>query len=190
MNKYVKRLMGMLMVIPVAVIAANAPPRHTVEEKITINAEPSQVWDVVKDFGNLQAWHPAVKSTESTGGNEKGTRRTLTLQDGATIVEELQNFKEDKMTYKYAIKEMSSVGTVDDHGESLEIPVIPVSKYISFITVKAVDGGSEVSWKGKFYRVYHGHHDVPDALGDDVAVKAVTDVYQAGLANLKSLLEK
>jgi mxaD protein len=190
MKNQVKQLMAMLVLLPVVAIAANAPPRHTVEEKIVINADPATVWAAVKDFNSFHVWHPAVKATESTGPNEKGTQRTLTLEDGNTITEELQVFKEEGMTYKYAIKAMSSVGTVDDHGETLEIPVIPVNKYISFVTVKAVDGGSEVIWKAKFYRAYHGHHDVPEALGDDAAVNAVTAVYQAGLTNLKSMLEK
>lgn len=190
MKKQIIYLFSFLFFIPMVTIAANAPPRHTVEEKVMINADPAAVWEMVKNFDSLHVWHPAVVSSEATGGNEPGATRVLTLGEDVTISEELKTFKEDKMTYKYRIVEMSSVGTVDDEGETLDIPVVPVNKYISFVTVKAVDGGSEVIWKGKFFRAYTGHHDVPEAIGDEAAVKAVTGVYRAGLDNLKTMMEK
>lgn len=180
----------LLFTFSTSVLAANAPPRHEVVETITIAAPIDEVWATVKDFDSLHTWHPMIKSTEASGGNAKGAMRTLTLEDGNTIVEELQKFNEDKMSFKYAIKEMSSVGSLDDHGEAVAIPVVPVSKYIAFITVKAVDGGSEVTWKGKFYRAYNGHHEVPKEVGDEVAVDTVTAIYQSGLNNLKAMLEK
>ena len=191
MRKQFYALVSFMLLLPIAVMAANAPPRHTVEEKVVINADAAKVWDAVKNFDSLHTWHPAVKSTEASGGNEAGATRTITLEDGETVSEELKTFSEDGMKYKYSIKEMSSTGTVEDHGETLEIPVIPVNKYISFITVKAVDGGTEVSWKAKFYRAYHGHSkEVPAEMGDEIAVKTVTAIYKAGLENLKGMLEK
>ncbi len=187
---YIKLLAIFLLALPVIASSATAPPRHTVEEKIVINADPAAVWAAVKDFDSIHNWHPAIAATEATGGNEPGAMRTLTLGDGNTITEELKTFNEDKMMLKYSIKKMSAVGTVDDNGEALDIPVVPVAKYVSFITVKAVDGGTEVSWKAKFTRAYKGNNDVPAELGDDVAVQAVTDIYKAGLENLKTMLGK
>ncbi|PHS25581.1 MAG: polyketide cyclase [Methylophaga sp.] len=190
MKQQIRLLAIFLLTLPVVVMAATAPTRHVVEEKIVINADPAAVWEVVKDFDGIHNWHPAITATEATGGNEPGASRTITLADGNTITEELKTFSEEKQSFKYSIKNMSSVGTIDDHGETLDIPVIPVAKYVSFITVKAVDGGTEVTWKAKFTRAYGGHHEVPAELGDEVAVKAVTDIYKAGLGNLKAMLEK
>lgn len=190
MKKQITYLFSLLFFIPMVAMAANAPPRHNVEEKVMINADPAAVWDMVKNFDSLHVWHPAVVSSEATGGNGAGATRVLTLGENITIKEELKAFKEDEMTFKYSIIEMSTVGTVDDEGETLNIPVVPVNKYISFVTVKPVDGGSEVIWKGKFFRAYTGHHDVPEAIGDEAAVNAVTGIYRAGLDNLKTMMEK
>lgn len=190
MKKGINLLISLLLVLPAVAFTATAPPRHTVEEKIIINAEPAKVWQAVKNFDSLHNWHPAVASTEATGGNDVGAIRTLTLGDGSTVTEELKTFKDEQMTLKYSIKKMSSVGTVDDNGETLDIPVLPVAKYVAFITVKAVDGGTQVSWKAKFTRAYGGNNEVPAELGDEIAVKAVTDLFKAGLENLKGMLEK
>lgn len=190
MKKGINLLVSLLWVLPVVAFAATAPPRHTVEEKIIINAEPAVVWEAVKNFDSMHNWHPAVASTEVTGGNEVGAIRTLTLEDGNTVTEELKTFKDEQMTLKYSIKKMSAAGTVDDNGETLDIPVLPVAKYVAFITVKAVEGGAEVIWKAKFTRAYGGNNEVPAELGDDVAVEAVTGLFRAGLENLKSMLEK
>lgn len=189
MAKLFKSLLAMMLLLPVSVMAANAPPRLQVEEKVVINADPAKVWEVVGKFDSLHVWHPAVTATDASG-NDKGATRTLTLDGGATIEEKLTDIKNDRMMLKYNITGMSAVGSVDDHGSAHDIPVIPVNKYVAFITVKAVDGGTEVSWKAKFYRAYTGHHDVPAELNDEAATKAVTGVFRGGLDNLKTMLEQ
>jgi hypothetical protein len=66
---------------------------------------------------------------------------------------------------------------------------LPVPNYASWLSVKDDGkGGSIVDWKGGFYRGDPGN-DPPANLNDDAAKKAVTGVYQAGLQNLKKLVE-
>ena len=68
---------------------------------------------------------------------------------------------------------------------------LPVADYNSFITVKAGPGVGEttVTWVGRFYRVYKLNPPIPAGQDDESAVKAVTGVYDAGLANLKKVAE-
>ena len=137
-------------------------------EEVTINAPASKVWSTVSNFNDLGAWHPAVKSTEIVLGvnNKVGAVRLLTLQDGGTIKEKLLAYKAKGKTFKYSILE----------------GVLPVSDYVSSVTVKA-DGKekSVVVWEGSFK-----HKDGSD---DETAVKTMTSVYRGGLDKLKKISE-
>ncbi len=44
--------------------AAHGPSPQKVEKTVVIKAAPAKVWAVVKDFGNMHAWHPAIASTK------------------------------------------------------------------------------------------------------------------------------
>ena len=137
-------------------------------EAVTINAPAAKVWSKVSNFNDLGAWHPAIKSTEIVSGmnNKVGAVRLLTLQDGGTIKEKLLAYKAKSKTFQYAILE----------------GVLPVSDYVSSLTVKA-DGKdkSVVVWDGSFK-----HKDGSD---DATAVKTMTSVYRGGLDNLKKISE-
>lgn len=146
-----------------------------VEESVKIAAPAAAVWDKISNFNDLGAWHPAVKTTSITAGenNKKGAIRLLTLQDGGTINEKLLGYNAKKMTFKYAITE----------------GVLPVSSYVSSVTVKAdKDNATVVVWKGSFKR--KDLAATPAAGQDDeAAVKTITSVYRGGLDNLKKILE-
>ncbi|HQR52557.1 MAG TPA: SRPBCC family protein [Burkholderiales bacterium] len=157
--------------------AANAhgPTRQKVTETITINASPQKVWDVIKDFDALAKWHPAVAKSPATKGNEVGSVRDLTLKDGGKIVETLEDYSAEKMTYKYRAADGGA---------------LPVTNYSSTISVKPADGGKAlVEWRGAFYRAYPNNNP-PPGQDDESAVKAITGVYQSGLANLQKIVEK
>jgi hypothetical protein len=172
------RMKKLLALIAMAVIpltaAAHGPSPQKVEKSVTIKADPAKVWALVKDFGNLQKWHPAVASTKlETKDGE--TYRLLTLKGGGTIYEKLRSIDDTDMKLKYEIEE----------------GVLPVSDYNSFITVKAGPGAGEstVTWVGRFYRVYKLNPPIPPGQDDESAINAVTGVYDAGLANLKKVAE-
>jgi uncharacterized protein YndB with AHSA1/START domain len=154
---------------------AHGPTRQKVTESITINASPQKVWDTIKDFDALAKWHPAVAQSPATKGNEVGSVRTLTLKDGGKIVETLEDYNAEKMTYKYRAADGGA---------------LPVSNYSSTISVKPADGGKAiVEWRGAFYRAYPNNNP-PPGQDDEAAVKAITGVYQSGLANLQKIVEK
>jgi mxaD protein len=189
MKNLLKAVLLSLALLP-AIAFSHGAPRITVTEEITINAEPQKVWDAIKDFDNLHSWLPPIKSTKAKGGNEVGATRTLTTQDGGTIDELLKKFDNETMSLMYQITAMSNVGEVDDHGEMHEVPVVPVSKYKAWLSVKAVDGGAKVTWKAKFFRAYHGKGHPPAELDDKAAKNAITGIFKSGLENLKVQLEK
>lgn len=159
--------------------AAHGPSPQKVEKTVTIKAEPAKVWAMVKDFGNMQKWHPAVASdkveNKKDENGDDATYRLLTLKDGGTIYEKLRGIDDADMKLKYEI----------------ETGVLPVTDYNSYITVKAGPGAGEstVTWVGRFYRVYRLNPPIPPGQDDETAVKAVTGVYESGLANLKKVLE-
>lgn len=145
------------------------------KESVEINAKAADVWSKMSNFGDLGAWHPAVKSTEIVEGtnNKKGAVRLLTLQDGGTIKEKLEAYSTKKHSYSYAILE----------------GVLPVSSYHSTINVIPEAGGkSKVVWTGNFKRKDTSASPA-QGQGDDDAVKTISGVYRGGLDNLKKLSE-
>lgn len=154
--------------------AAHGPSPQKVEKSIVIKAAPAKVWAVVKDFGNMHAWHPAIASTKLEKKGDE-TFRTLTLKDGGTIYEKLRTADDADMKLKYEIVE----------------GVAPVADYNSFMQVTAGPGAGEstVTWVGRFYRTYKLNPPIPAGQDDETAVKFVTGVYDSGLANLKKVVE-
>ena len=160
--------------------AAHGPSPQKVEKEVVIKADPAKVWALVKDFGNMQKWHPAVASdkveVKKDDNGDEQTYRTLTLKSGGTILEKFRGSDDKDMQLKYEIVS----------------GVLPVADYTSKMTVKAGPsaGESTVVWMGRFYRVYKLNPPIPAGQDDESAVKAVNEVYDAGLAGLKAAAEK
>lgn len=175
MNNRLSLLLVVLLLIP-AVAAAHGPTRKKVTETVTIAAPPAAVWAKIKNFGDMQSWHPAVAETIGEGGNAPGATRVLKLNGGGEIKEKLQKYDDGKMAFFYRITEV-------------DVKVLPVTNYASWLSVKPDgNGGSIVEWKGGFYRGDPSNTPPPE-LNDEAAVKAVQGVYTAGLDNLKALME-
>lgn len=158
---------------------AHGPSRQKVTQHVTINAPAATVWGIIADFCAISTWHPAVAKCSVEGGNAVGAKRTLTIgkPDGPTIVEELQAYDAAAMMYRYKIIKTDNA-------------VLPVTTYSSFLTVRDNgDSTTTVEWKSGFYRAYTKNNPPPE-LSDEAALRAVTGVYEAGLANLKKLAEK
>ena len=153
---------------------AAAPALH-VTKSVTINADAAKVWDTVKNFDGLNAWHPAVAKDEIVSGtnNKVGAVRLLTLKDGGTIKEKLLAYSSHSQMMKYSILE----------------GVLPVSGYTATISVKSVGKGkTEVTWHGNFKRKNTGAKPAEDQ-NDKTATDTISSVYQGGLDNLKKISE-
>ncbi|HDY86090.1 hypothetical protein LCGC14_0855960 [marine sediment metagenome] len=186
-----KKLLHVIAAVMIAVpmlASAHGPTRQMVEEKIVIKAPPEKVWAMVKDFGALDKWHPAVASLELK--DEKTRVLTLASEGHPTITEELESVNDEKMMLIYKIIDMSVVKTITFNSKDTPYYTLPINNYKSWISVKAVDGGSEVKWKGKFYRSFMDNPPVPEGQSDKDAMATVQAVYTSGLENLKTIMEK
>lgn len=154
---------------------AHGPSRQKITETVEINAPADKVWAKIGNFQDM-SWHPAVEKTEGQGGNEKDATRKITLKGGATIEESLEKYDAAGMSYNYRII-------------NVDVKVLPVTNYSSWLTVKPGEGGKTVvEWKGAFYRGYP-NNDPPPELSDEAGRKAVSAVYRAGLDALKASME-
>jgi mxaD protein len=174
MNKILFTALAVSLAVPYASFA-KAAKILKVSESVEIKAIPEKVWEKVSDFGDLGAWHPAVKTTQILSGEKGkvGAVRLLTLQDGGTVKETLLSFDPKKMRYSYDIVE----------------GVLPVSDYTSSITVsKAKKDLCKITWSGEFKRKDTSENP---AVGQDdtTATKTMSSVYRAGLDNLKTIME-
>lgn len=153
--------------------SAHGPTRQKVVETIKIDAPAAAVWARIKNFDSLKDWHPAVAASPADKGNEVGSERKVALKGGGALVETLERYDDAQMRYSYRMKDGGA---------------LPVTNYTSTITVTGEGNTSTVEWRGAFYRGYP-KNDPPPELNDEAAVKAVTGVYQSGLANLKKIAE-
>ncbi len=152
---------------------AHGPTRQKVTEEIEIAAPPAAVWKLVGNFNGWAEWHPAVESSTATAGNAVDSTRTLMLKGGGQLIENIEAYDDAAMTLKYRAKDGGA---------------LPVTNYSSTIMVKPEGAGSKVVWRGAFYRGFP-NNDPPPEQNDEAAIKAVTGVYQTGLAALKAKLE-
>jgi len=152
---------------------AHGPTRQKVTETVTIDAPAATVWARIRDFGALKDWHPAVTDSPASLGNAVGSVRLVKLKGGGELTETLEGHDDAQMKYSYRLKDGSP---------------LPVSNYTSTIRVTDAGGKAQVEWRGAFYRGYPNNDPPPDQ-NDEAAVRAITGVYQSGLANLKQLVE-
>lgn len=172
-----RRLALLLALAPVALTvpaSAHGPTRQKVTETVEINAPADKVWSVVGNFQDM-SWHPAVTKTEGEGGSKAGAKRTLTLDGGGIIKEELLDYDAEKKKLKYQITEV-------------DVKVLPVNNYSAWLSVAEEGGKSVVTWKGAFYRGYMNNNPPPE-LNDEAAIKAVKGIFRSGLDNLKKVIE-
>ncbi|MBG0850477.1 SRPBCC family protein [Streptomyces spinoverrucosus] len=131
----------------------------TTTASLDIPQSPDRVWQLIGGFGSLPDWLPYIPASELSEG---GRVRTLTNEDGGTIVERLQAFDQETRSYSYAIEQAP----------------FPVTGYLSTLTVHAVPGrpdASRVEWSGSFTPV-----GVSDAEAEDL----FHGIYTDGLAAL------
>ncbi|MET0312834.1 MAG: SRPBCC family protein [Hansschlegelia sp.] len=149
---------------------AHGPTPQKVDQSIAIKADPAKVWAVVKDFGALQSWHPDVAKSAL-----EGQERAVVLKKGGAFREGLDATDDAAMEIDYRLS--------GDAGDAL-----PVSSYSASIKVTPKDGGSEVSWQGRFYRADTGN-EPEEGKDDAAAVAGMTGFLKDGLEGLKKTLE-
>jgi mxaD protein len=139
----------------------------SVTREVTVDVSPATAWKLVGNFNGLDVWHPAIKNSELTGsGVKSGSKRVLTLGDGAKIDEKLESYSATKLSYTYSITKSP----------------LPVKNYVSTISVSpAADGKALVKWSSTF-----DANGAPDAKATEV----IGGVYDGGLARVAATLKK
>lgn len=181
--KKITLIVSALLFMFAAAVQAHGPVRGKLTATIEIDAPADQVWAVIKNYHDM-SWLPAVASTKGEGDNKKGAIRVLALKNGGTITEKLKSYKEDKMSYKYKITDMSTAKTIQHSGKEEKVPVLPVDNYQATITVKPKGNGSVVTWVATYYRAYMNNNP-PAEMNEEAADEAVSKVFTEGLVNLR-----
>jgi hypothetical protein len=123
-------------------------------------ASAARVWELVGGFNTLPDWHPAIEKSELS---ESGRVRTLTLADGARLVERLQKHDDRSRSYSYAIAASP----------------LPIADYSATISIR--DAGAEgcvMEWSSSFEP-----HGVPESEAE----QAVTAIYESGFESLRRM---
>lgn len=149
-------------VMAAALLFGSAQAGFALEAKVTKDtaASAAATWGAIGDFCGIANWHPAVAKCEMSA-KDGATFRTLTLKDGAKLLEKQIAFDPAAMSYSY----------------SIEDGPLPVANYKSVLKVIAKDKGATVEWSGTF-----------DGKGkpDGDVVKIISGIYEAGVDALVS----
>lgn len=148
---------------------AHGPSRQKTSQEVTLNATPDEVWAVIGNYNDL-GWYPGVLGVEAPDGNTKDGVRTVTLDGGTVLTEELTKYDAAKRT-------MSFRRTADD------LDVLPATNFSTVMTVKDAGGKALVEFRGAYYRGFPNNDPPPD-LNDEAATAAVNAFYQVGIAAL------
>lgn len=166
--------LALLFVAPVAPVAAFAhgSDRLKVVEQVELPASPAAVWAVVGHFHDM-SWDPAITATSGDGGDALDSKRTLVLQSGGVLPDEvLDRYDAEAMSYT----------TFLPHNDPA---VLPVTNFSTILKVRpGADGGSVVVWRAAAFRGYPNDNPPPE-LNDAVAFKAMQTYLRTGLEALR-----
>jgi Polyketide cyclase / dehydrase and lipid transport len=131
-----------------------------------VPASSAEVWEKVRPFNGLPAWHPAIETSTLTEGVEGqvGAVRRLTLADGGIVIERLTVLDDDDCTYTYVFDGPNPFG---------------VRRYLSTVRVAPITdtGHAFVEWWGEF--------DAEGADEERLTELFRDGVYAAGIAGLQ-----
>ena len=135
-----------------------------VSMQTTLAAPAGKVWQTVGDFNGLPRYVAAATKSEMQGRGV-GALRTLTLPDGAQIVERLESHDDDAMTLSYSI---------------VSGP-LPVENYLSTVKVRPLaEDRCEVSWSSTFEAA---------GVSEAEARGAIEGIYAMGFEGLHKLFD-
>jgi mxaD protein len=178
MQKLFSVLLVSITLLPLATFAHGPTPQKA-KESLVINAPVDKVWDAVKDFGAIVNWHPDVKSSQGDGKRESGGIRTVVLQNGGELQDELDFYSDKNHEYSFRLKKENT-------------QAFPVSSYtvsLQVLPAEADINKSEVTIKGRFYRG-DTSNSPPENQNDAAAVEAMNTFIKHGLTGLQQKLEK
>lgn len=136
-----------------------------------VNAPLDVVWNEIRDFGALDAWHPLIVACEiedQEASDKVGCVRKFTLEDGALFREKLLAMNDFKKTFSYSIEESP----------------LPITNYVATMKFTTVTEGNLTfaSWSSTF--------DCPADSEGELTELVENGVYKSGLDSIKNRVEK
>lgn len=128
----------------------------------TIQAAPDTVWETIRDFGSIHTYVEIITdvTTEDAG---IGAVRTLTLQDGAKIVERLDHLEDEARELRY----------------SMVRSPLPIEDYVATAQVRDKSPEAcEITWSSTFE---------PKGAPEADVVELIEGLYAMGFEGLKTL---
>ena len=110
-----------------------------VEFSAVLNSDAQRAWSVVKKFGEIQQWHPAIVESHLEDGESDGAvgcLRTLTLSDGSVVRERLLSVDDRTLTLSYRFEEAP----------------LPLDNYVATVRLVALTGQDQtcITWSACF----------------------------------------
>lgn len=104
-----------------------------------IDSDADTAWSVLRQFGGLADWHPAIKESGILDGRPDGTPgivRKLTLQDGAVMTERLLSIDDRHRALSYRFEDVA----------------LPLDNYVLTVSVTPLTGQSKsfIDWQASF----------------------------------------
>ncbi|HKW83027.1 MAG TPA: SRPBCC family protein [Burkholderiaceae bacterium] len=135
-----------------------------------VNAPRAQVWQRVRDFNGLPAWHPGVADSRIEGdepSDRPGCVRAFRFHSGNLVRERLLGLCDHTTSCRYTIVETA----------------LPVQNYIATLRLLPITDGDRtfVEWSADF--------DCPPDSQADVADRLGNAVFGRGLAGLRASFE-
>ena len=130
-----------------------------------IDAEADRVWRVLRRFGDIATWFPAVtKSVIEEGLPEStvGSVRAMVLSDGNPLRERLLSMDDKNRTFSYGFEESS----------------LPFDDFVLTVQLVPLNDGPRT-----FIR-WTAHFDVPPQHDREANIGALRDLITAGDASL------
>jgi hypothetical protein len=127
----------------------------------------ADLWALIGDFGDTGKWSGRPPEACVAQGKGIGALRTLTVQDGRVIVDQLE--AQGEYYYSYSIAMVP--GTIP----------LPVTRYRATMSVAPLDAGHcTFTWSGLFE---------PHGIGDAEAVAFFEGVYRSGISMMRATLD-
>ncbi|WEK07819.1 MAG: SRPBCC family protein [Candidatus Pseudomonas colombiensis] len=140
-----------------------------VEYCALIEADVTRVWNVLKQFGQISQWHPAIPESIIEDGQPDGLVgciRRLTLQDGAILREKLLAVDETNLLFSYRFEEAP----------------LPVDNYVARVKLIPLTGKNQtlIQWSARFDTRH------PDPQGEQAA--GIQSLIEGGHQSLQRYL--
>lgn len=135
----------------------------------TIEAPIDRVWQTIRDFNALPAWHPAIADSSIENGEPSdrvGCIRNFTLKSGGNLREKLLAFSDLDYSCTYSI---------------LEAPM-PVKNYVATLHLKPITDGDRT------YAEWTADFDCDPSQEAGLIQLIGEGVFQAGFDSLKKIL--